>query len=353
MDLVVQSPDELIAAVPHVLGFKPEESIVLMPITKDLPCARVDLPRTTEDRDQVLQALRGPYGQHAGPGAMVALICVTADRRAAELASQHLATGLAEVGVEPKLRLWADGHRWVEFNTGAAGNQTQEAADRVAATTVLAGAVQPATSRASMAASLVGDHEPLAAALPAARRTAQCSTPTVEREWALDRLAQFHTDGRRLSDPDGARMLVALESIATRDALWDDMSRENITSHIALWSDLTRRAPDEVRAAPAALHGFSSWLNGDGARAWCALDQVPADQPYPLAAIVASALQHGLHPREWERANAQMRGIAGELDESFVPSPRTPRPDHDHDNHPTHRGAPIHGEGPNRAAPGR
>ena len=26
MDLVVQSPDELLAAVPHVLGFKPEES---------------------------------------------------------------------------------------------------------------------------------------------------------------------------------------------------------------------------------------------------------------------------------------------------------------------------------------
>ena len=25
MDLVVQSPDELLAAVPHVLGFKPEE----------------------------------------------------------------------------------------------------------------------------------------------------------------------------------------------------------------------------------------------------------------------------------------------------------------------------------------
>lgn len=344
MDLVVQSPDELIATVPHLLGFKPEESIVLVPITKGLPLARIDLPRTAQDRDGVLEALQGPYGRHARPGSTIALVCVTEDRRSAELASQHLATGLEEAGIETRLRLWSNGQRWVELNTGSAGNQTQQTADRIASNTVLAGAAQPATSRASLAASLVGDREPIAAALPAARHAAEASTPTVERDWALDRLEQFHTDGNRLSDVEGARMLVALETIGTRDSLWEDMTRENSSSHIALWGDLTRRAPDEARAAPAALLGFSSWLSGDGARAWCALDQVPAEQPYPLAAIVASALQHGLNPREWETANAQMREIAGELDESYVPSPRGHRPEHD---------VPRAGEGPNRAAPGR
>lgn len=350
--LVVQSPDELIAAVPHVLGFKPEESIVLMPISQGLPCARIDLPRTAEDRDQVLRALRGPYGQHARRGAMVALVCVTEDRRSAELASQHLASGLAEVGVESKLRLWANGHRWVELNTGAAGNLSQHAADRVAATTVLAGAAQPAANRASLAASLTGDREPLATVLLAARRDAETSTPTRERDWALDRLEQFHIDGRRLSDPDAARLLVAVKTTATRDALWEDMSRDNTRSHIALWTDLTRRAPDEVRAAPAALLGFSSWLRGDGARAWCALDQVPASQPYPMAAIVASALQSGLHPREWERANVRMREMAGELDESYVSAQRPSPPDRRHDVPGLHCG-PRHGDGLNYAAPGR
>ena len=42
MDLIVQSPDELLAAVPHVLGFKPEESIVLVPFRPGLPITRVD-----------------------------------------------------------------------------------------------------------------------------------------------------------------------------------------------------------------------------------------------------------------------------------------------------------------------
>jgi hypothetical protein len=168
---------------------------------------------------------------------------------------------------------------------------------------------------------VVGDGEPIARLIPAARAAAAGSTPAVERDWALDRLEQFHTDGNRISDVDGARMLVALETISTRDALWEDMSRENHTSHMALWNDLTRRAPDEVRAAPASMLGFASWLHGDGAKAWCALDQVPADRPYSMAAIVASALQNGIHPREWERYQTQMRDLAGELDESFVPKP--------------------------------
>jgi hypothetical protein len=213
---------------------------------------------------------------------------------------------------------------------------------------VLAGAPQPAASRSSLAASLVGDREPIAAALPAARAAAAANTPTAEGDWALNRLEQFHGDGNRLSDLDGARMLVALEHIPTRDALWEDMTRENASSHIALWSDLTRRAPDEVRAAPAALAGFSSWLKGDGARAWCALDQVPAEQPYTLAALVAAALRNGLHPQEWEKANAQMRDLAdelgGDLDESYVPTPGAHRRDHDPSGP---------GNGPQRAVPGR
>lgn len=78
------------------------------------------------------------------------------------------------------------------------------------------------------------------------------------------------------------------------------MSRGNAASHVALWTDMTRRAPDEVRAAPASLLAFGSWLSGHGAMAWCALDQVPEGKPYALANLVAAAVQGGMHPREWE-----------------------------------------------------
>ena len=341
MDLVVKSPDELVAAIPHLLGFKPEESIVLVPFGPGLPVTRVDLPKTARDRDGVWDALSGPYSMHTRPGARVGIVCVTEDRRNAELASQHLSVRLETVGVTTELRLWADGEGWRELDSGATGLQTREAAERIAAATVLTGAAQPAASRASLAASMVGDREPVAQVLETARACAAESTPSAERDWALDRLEQFHADGNRLSDVDGARMLVALETISTRDALWEDMSTRNTTSHIALWTDVTRRAPDEVRAAPASMLGFASWLRGDGARAWCALDQVPADRPYSMAALVASALQNGLHPREWERQQAQLREISSELDESFVPTPPNHHGQRDVPRtHPTDRPAP-------------
>ena len=77
-----------------MLGFNPQESIVLVPVSRGLPLARVDLPRTAEDRDQVMHSLRGPYGRNGRPGAVVALVCVTEDRRSAELASQYVAASL-------------------------------------------------------------------------------------------------------------------------------------------------------------------------------------------------------------------------------------------------------------------
>jgi hypothetical protein len=294
--------------------------------------------------EEVWDTLAGPYSRHARPGARVGIICVTDDRSNAELTSLLLSSRLEAIGVATHLRLWADGERWHDFNSGTAGLQTQEAADRMATTTILAGSVQPAASRTSLADSLVGDHEPIAQALETARAAAAASTPRAERDWAQDRLAQFHADGNRLPDVEGARLLVALETMSTRDALWEDMNTQNTRSHIASWTDLTRRAPDEVRAAPASMLGFASWLHGDGARAWCALDQVPADRPYSMAAIVASAVQNGLHPNEWERHQAQLHEISSQIDEGSVPTPP---------NHRARREVPRTQPTTDRPAPGR
>lgn len=99
------------------------------------------------------------------------------------------------------------------------------------------------------------------------------------------------------------------------------MNRDTVASHVALWTDMTRRAPDEVRAAPASLLGFASWLSGHGAVAWCALEQVPQDKPYALAGLVAAAVQSGMHPREWRRRNPAPRRA------SWIPVPSSSRSD--------------------------
>lgn len=77
MTLSIHSPDELIAAVPHLLGFKAEESIVFVPLRPDLPLARVDLPTTASQRNEVWGAIRGAFSRYAQPGASVAIVCMT------------------------------------------------------------------------------------------------------------------------------------------------------------------------------------------------------------------------------------------------------------------------------------
>lgn len=320
MRLVVKSPDELFAALPHLLGFRPEESLVLLPMGEGLPAARVDLPLTAADRMAVAQSLTGPFVRHAAPGASVAIAVVSHDRGAAASASRDVARQLLTVGVDTSLRLWSDGRQWADLDCDATGLLTQATAQRIASATVYAGRAQPAPSRHALAASLVGDRSPVARLLT--------STPTpsdprsIERAciWSVERVERFHGDGNRLDVADATRLLVALGDIGIRDTIWGDMTRENAQSHVALWTDLTRRAPDEVRAAPAALLGFASWLHGDGARAWCALDQVPVDQHYRLAAIVAATLENGVHPREWSGLGpVPAHGFASAFDEPDLP----------------------------------
>lgn len=304
MTLAVRNPDELVAAIPHLLGFQPEESIVFVPMRSELPVARVDIPTTPRDREMVWRSIGDAYGRHARPGSSVAIVCLCADRQSAEMIGQDFAARLESIGIETHVLMWADDTRWADLDTGDMGLRTNTAREHVATMTVLAGRPQPAASREALAATLVGDREPIEALLPAAREAAAASTPRAEGRWALGRLMQFHHDGHRLNDRDAARLLVVLESTPIRDSLWDNMSRSNVPSHVALWTDVTKRAPDDVRAEPASLLGFASWLSGHGAMAWCALDQIPEGKQTNLAALVASAVQGGVNPRVWETAKA-------------------------------------------------
>ena len=300
MRLSIHSPDELVAVIPHLLGFKPEESIVFLPMGSDLPVARVDLPTTPRDREVVWRSISDAYGRYAQPDSSIAIVCLTSDREEAAVAGHDFAARFDTVGIGTPIMLWADETRWADLDNGDMGLQTEAARERVAAATVLTGRAQPAANRDSLAASLVGEREPVAALLPETREAAREITGKLDGRWALARMQRFHGDGLKLSDADAARLLIAVESIPTRDRLWLDMNRGNAGTHVALWTDMTKRAPDDVRAAPASLLGFASWLSGHGALAWCALDQVPRDKPYSLADLVAAAVQSGMHPREWE-----------------------------------------------------
>jgi hypothetical protein len=313
----VKGVDELAAVIPHLLGFQPTESLVVVPLSPGPPVARIDLPDTADERDQVTEQLLRAYRRHAQPGSQLALMCFSENLPAADLASQQLAGELIAHGIEVSARLWVTENSWTELDSGQGGQRTREAQTLMAAELVVAGRRAPAAGRSELAAQLVGDRGPVAEQVPDARDLASSNGAPAERVWAAGRIGRFESDGTSFSDPDAARLLVALKDLKTRDDALMRITTENAATQRALWSDLTRRAPDELRAAPAALLGFSAWLGGDGAGAWIALDQIPAgSEGYPLAQILAQALEQAVPPTAWEPGGTR----DGDLTEPSLPA---------------------------------
>lgn len=324
MNLVVRSRDELVAAVPHVLGFVPEHSIVVLPLSGVLPIARLDLPKPGVDPGGVVAALSVPYRRNVTSGASVAIVCFSEAQDCADETSRRLAERFEAFGIATRARLTATEDRWVDLDTRDSGARSEQAALHVASIAVYAGKTQPASSREALTRSLHGDHTVIAVELEMAKVRAAFSQSRVEREFAVERCHQFDRDGLRLDGPDAARLLVAMRSPETRDAIWAGMSRDNAASQVALMRDLVRRAPDDVRTAPAALLAFSCWLNGQGALGWCALDQIPPGRPDAMEAVVATLLQEGLNPQEWPEVSKFLRTLAADLDLATESSPAPP-----------------------------
>jgi hypothetical protein len=160
MTLSVRTPDELIAAIPHLLGFKPEESIVFLPMRSDLSVARVDLPTTARDRDIVWNSIRDAFSRYAQPGSSLGIACLTDDRHLADSVAKDFSARLDTIGIETLIRVWADDQHWSDLDTGLTGFLTEDARDCIATMAVLGGRPQPAASRGSLATALVGDRGP-------------------------------------------------------------------------------------------------------------------------------------------------------------------------------------------------
>lgn len=304
--LQIRTHAELVAIVPHLLGFEPEDSLVCVPAGRPGPIARIDHPHTEEDMVQAAQALTHGYAGSPGPVVMVAFTDQPAHvRQAVETLGREAAGVLSIVDT---LRVHDQG--WVSLTTGETGAVPGEVVSRFAADAVVAGRTLPAHSRDSLADQLHGDPAPVAAHLPAARARADALSNDgmqlmAEAKWITATVARFTDDQIPLHDADAARMLADIQQTSLRDAAWLPMTQHEASTHVALWSDLTRRAPEEVRTPAAGLLGFASWLSGDGARAWVAIDQIPDPSHHRLAQLVATALTNGVPPEVWRAAGSE------------------------------------------------
>ncbi|HSV41739.1 MAG TPA: DUF4192 domain-containing protein [Nocardioidaceae bacterium] len=331
--LTVREPEDILALVPYVLGFIPEESLVLLTAgdVGESFHARVDLPDDPSDLDLAVDPLVDAALRN---GVRKAMVVVYSEDGCLALDAWHrLREDLLEIGVDVVVSLRTFGGRYLVIdNPDSEWTSYDVEAHPISALAVYDGRVTYRT-RQELSDSLVTTDPEAVDALEelcdkATRRLAGTarhplgpptpehlrSTLVAEALWARERLRLAVQEGSVLEDPDAARMLAALISAEVRDVLWAEIRRLGARKHVAFWTDLVRRSPAEFAAPPAALLAFAAWMAGEGALAWCALDRCrEADPGYSMAALIASCLQAAMPPSAFKPIDpASLTLFAGE-----------------------------------------
>jgi hypothetical protein len=312
-DFHLNRPGVLIAALPAVLGFVPEKSLVLVTVDRgEMGCVmRVDL---SDELGSSLEHIADVAAAAKPDSAIVVVVdeegfgCRMCADEYRQLAAA-LATSLAERGMELLAAHVVDrvaaGGRWhCADGCGNSGTVDDPSASPLAVAAVLDGrrlyarraelqdvinVVDP-DRRASLA-DTIRDRQP-----DGAERADAEARGDIEDAIAA---AGQVVEGRELSDDELARLAWALKDPRVRDTLYALAVGENAGQAESLWAMLSRTLPDPWRVEALVLLAFSAYVRGDGPLAGVSLEAaLRCDPTHRMAGMLDTALQSGMRPEQ-------------------------------------------------------
>jgi hypothetical protein len=309
VSFTAREPVDLIAVVPFLLGFHPQDSVVLLTFgAAETFHARVDLPAEPDEQAEVVDMLAEVLSRHRVRRA--ALLLYTEDAWVAATFHDAAVARLVADGVElvDVLRVGRD--RFHDAgDVDHPGTPYDVRTHRFTAEQVLEGTVVH-HNRAELAATLdpVDPADARAVAEEAQRVAAGLFGPTgrerddlaPQARWVQQVIRRHVGAGTPLTVPDAARLVLLVALVEVRDVAWAEMSRPGAHAHVELWRDLVRRCPRDLLPATASLLAFAAWLSGHGALAWCALDRcAEVDPEYSMADCISGLLEGAVPPSTW------------------------------------------------------
>jgi hypothetical protein len=312
-DFHLNRPGVLIAALPAVLGFVPEKSLVLVTVDRgEMGCVmRVDL---SEELPHSLAHI-AEVAAAAKPDSAIAVVidedgfgCRMCNDEYRDLAD-GLTTALANRGIELLAAHVVDrvaaGGRWrCADGCGNAGTVEDPSASPLAVAAVLDGrrlyarraelqdVIEVADpTRTDLLAELIGDGIEDATERPdkAARADIEAAIAAAARV----------ADAVEPGDDELARLALALTDLRVRDTLYALAVGENAGQAEGLWALLSRTLPEPWRVEALVLLAFSAYARGDGPLAGVSLEAaLRVDPTHRMAGMLDTALQSGLRPEK-------------------------------------------------------
>ena len=319
----IGSAEGILAVVPHLLGFKPADSLVMLgiggPHDRIRLAFRYDLPDPPDEElagDIAEHAIAVLRRQHLG----MAIAVGYGSGAAVTPVMDAIVPALREAGIGVQDALRVEGGRYwsyvcedpecclpdgMPFDTaGHPASATLAAAgltvraDRAA----LAGTIAPVGEVASSMRAAVGRARRRAGELIDLAAAADGGDPFLPvadagRRSVKQVITRYRRGGRLTDHEEMAWLGVTLADLRVRDDAWARMDPGFHEAHQRLWVDLVRHLPTEYVAAPAALLAFTAWQGGEGALASVAIERaLQANSEYSMALLIADALHAGLPP---------------------------------------------------------
>jgi hypothetical protein len=333
--LRLSGPSDLVAAVPHLLGFAPQLSLVVVALRRPPRAAprieatlRVDL--TDDPVAQVEPFLHSVRDQGAHDVVVLAYPGVGGEPWSWDELVDDL-RGVAEAAdleVADVLRVETRRGGWRYWSLQCRNPQCCPAEGRHVSAD--APVVAEAVGRGLVALASRGDVEAelqtdvcrmldVTAALRGRRVGRTDAWRRRELAWA-DALLTGEL-GPPVAPRDAARLLTALRDVRVRDALLVTPGATADRSQ-QVWADLARAAPSRLRAAPATLLAASHLATGGGVRATVALEvALRADPGYTLAGLLHRAVVAAVPPRELVRLLVAAAEVERGLRSGVGPAP--------------------------------
>ena len=317
MALRIDTPDAAVAATPFLIGFPPEDSVVLLLLDEHdtlQVSMRVDLP-AGGDLAWLQSILRG-IPEPVPWSVLILAYADAADPEFAQAAGMWVMHALLPVMEIVDLVMVAHG-QYSSMSRGDAEvgeeRRLEDLADHPMVAACVAAGLSHVPSRWDLVASLELIEDEVTAAVRRGLRQAVEGDYRARRDVLEDRALDLLTGAGDLTADDIVCLARACRDVHVRDpllALLLDQSEDDAsllsTSRTRLVYCLTH-TPGRHAGSLAATLALLSWADGDGAAALVAVDRsLDADPANTLGPLVAHALENGLPPDTWSRLTEDM-----------------------------------------------
>jgi hypothetical protein len=318
--LTVRRPDDLLAVIPYLVGFHPEESIVAVFIRSGrvVLAARIDLPPESA-ADEVAAQLEYLANRHEASA--LALVAYSA----ASLPAHRLLTRLMDQLGDHELAdvLYVGHGRWWSLSCAEdccplSGTPFDLSSHPVSAAAVFAG-LGTRANRQELAASVSG---PPDTELPRLQGLAETLLTELDFDDAssatrlMVSLVDTAVSGPGALDERRALLLALLVTdLRVRDLAWALISPEDAEKHVQMWGAVVAKVPPRLAAAPLCLLGFAAWVCGAGALLNCCCERLARVDPgYSLGRLLRDISTQALPPSLWQQMGGELQaGLRAEL----------------------------------------